>query len=183
MRRLGHAVTIGEKPLSAMLVVTALAVLREGSETALFLYGLTAGGTTRYALLAGGAIGLAAGVLVGYLLYAGLVRIPVRRFFSVTGWIVLLLAAGLAASAADYLSQIGFLPLISPELWDTSAIHSQSSLPGQILHILVGYQDRPSGIALVFYVATLVIILALMRFAGRTHPANGRSAAAARASP
>jgi high-affinity iron transporter len=176
VRRLGHAITVGEKPLSAMLVVTALAVLREGSETALFLYGLFAGGTTRYALVAGGALGLAGGALLGYLLYLGLVRIPIGRFFSVTGWIVLLLAAGLAASAADFLTQAGLLPVLSPQVWDTTAFLSQDSLPGQILHVLIGYQDRPSGIALVFYSMTLVTVLALMRLAGR---GSGRRSAVA----
>jgi len=171
MRRLGHDVVIGVKPLSAMLAVTALAVLREGSETVLFLYGLMAGGATRVALLAGGALGLAAGILLGIMLYQGLLRIPLRKFFSVTGWIVLLLAAGLAASAADFLNQAGILPALSQQLWDSSAVLSQSSLAGQILHVLVGYQDRPSGIGLLFYAITLVTIGGLMRFAG----ANARN--------
>ena len=169
IRRLGHDVSIGAKPLSAILVVTALAVLREGSETALFLYGLLAGGTSRLALFAGGAIGLAAGILLGFLLYRGLLRIPLRRFFTVTSWIVLLLASGLAASASDYLVQAGLIPEISTQLWDTSRLLDQSSLVGQMLHVLIGYQDRPSGIGLLAYVLTLVTILVLMRLA-RSHP-------------
>src|SRR5262245_3166454 len=163
MRRLGRDVTVGAKPLSAMLVVTSLAVLREGSETVLFLYGLAAGGADRAALVGGGALGLAGGTLLGFLLYRGLLRIPVGRFFSVTGWIVLFLAAGLAASAADYLSQAGLLPTLLPQVWDTSALLDQGSLLGQMLHILVGYQDRPSGIGLVFYVVTVITIVVLMR--------------------
>lgn len=166
MRRLGHDVSVGTKPLSAMLAVTSLAVLREGSETVLFLYGLLAGGTGRLALVGGGALGLTAGILVGVLLYQGLVRIPLRRFFTVTGWIVLLLAAGLSASAADYLAQVGLVPVLSPQVWDTSHLLNQSSLVGQTLHVLVGYQDRPSGIGLLFYIVTLVTILALMRLFG-----------------
>jgi high-affinity iron transporter len=163
MQRLGLDVTVGTKPLSALLVVTSLAVLREGSETVLFLYGLLAGGTERTALLGGGALGLAGGTLLGFLLYRGLLRIPVNRFFTVTGWIVLFLAAGLAASAADYLSQAGLLPALLPQVWDTSWLLNQSSLLGQMLHILVGYQDRPSGIGLVFYVVTVITIIVLMR--------------------
>ena len=174
MRRLGRDVVIGSKPLSAMLAVTFLAVLREGSETVLFLYGLTAGGAGQLALIGGGMLGLTAGALLGYALYQGLVRIPLRRFFTVTGWIVLLLAAGLAASAADYLNQAGVLPALSTQVWDTSHLLSQNSLMGQTLHILVGYQDRPSGIGLLAYVVTLVLIVALMRLVGsnrRTQPA------------
>jgi len=166
MARLGHDVSVGAKPLSAMLVVTSLAVLREGSETVLFLYGLAASGTQRMGLLGGGLFGLVAGVLLGFLLYRGLLRIPLRHFFSVTGWIVLLLAAGLAANAAGYLSQAGLLPMLAPEVWDTSAILRQDGALGQLLHILIGYNDRPSGIQIVFYVVTLVTILVLMHLVG-----------------
>jgi high-affinity iron transporter len=179
MRRLGHDVTVGVKPLSAMLVVTALAVLREGSETVLFLYGLTAGGTGHSALLAGGALGLASGVALGFLLYRGLLRIPLRRFFTVTGWIVLLLAAGLAASAADYLNQAGLLTVLSSPVWDSSNLLSQSSLFGQTLHVLVGYQDRPTGIGLIFYVATILTIAGLMRLVGSGRHSAGPASQAA----
>jgi high-affinity iron transporter len=174
MARLGHDVSAGVKPLSAVLAVTALAVLREGSETVLFLYGLVASGTQRFELLSGGMVGLAAGVLLGFLLYRGLLRIPLRHFFSVTGWVVLLLAAGLAANAAGYLTQAGLVPSLSPQLWDTSHVLRQDGAVGQLLHILIGYNDRPSGMQLVFYIVTLVTILALMRLFGggkgrRTH--------------
>jgi high-affinity iron transporter len=166
MARLGHDVSAGVRPLSAVLAVTALAVLREGSETVLFLYSLVASGTQRFELLIGGAAGLATGVLLGFLLYRGLLRIPLRHFFSITGWVVLLLAAGLAANAAGYLTQVGLVPSLSPQLWDTSGILRQDGAVGQLLHILIGYNDRPSGIQLVFYVVTLVTILALMRLFG-----------------
>jgi len=166
MKRVGHDVRVGARPLSAILVVTALAVMREGSETVLFLYGLAASGTQRLQLLGGGLLGLAAGVLLGVVLYRGLLRIPLRHFFAVTGWIVLLLGAGLAANAAGYLSQAGLLPTLTPEVWNTASILSQDGAVGQLLHILVGYNDRPSGMQLVFYVVTLVTVLALMRLVG-----------------
>ena len=126
-------------------------------------------------MLGGAALGLAAGVGLGFALYRGLLRIPLRRFFTVTGWIVLLLAAGLAASAADFLAQAGVLPALSPELWNSSAVLSQSSLFGQILHVLVGYQDRPTGIGLLFYIVTLVSVGALMRRVRGTRPDAGRA--------
>lgn len=169
MKRLGHDVSVGVKPLSAMLAVTALAVLREGSETVLFLYGLAASGGSGVSLAAGGVLGLAGGLCLGWMLYRGLLRIPLRHFFTVTGWIVLLLAAGLAANAADYLNQAGLLPALYPQLWDTSGVLSQSSVAGQFFHILVGYNDRPSAMQLIFYLVTLGTVLLLMRVAGG-HP-------------
>jgi len=188
MSRLGHDVGVGTRPLSAMLVVTALAVLREGAETVLFLFGLVASGTQRAELLAGGLLGLAGGVLIGFTLYLGLLRIPLRHFFSVTGWVVLLLAAGLAANAAGYLSQAGLVPTLVPEVWNSAGILAQDSVIGQLLHILVGYNDRPSAIQLVFYVVTLAGILVLMRLFGRQDAKGARhklprSALAQRMSP
>ena len=57
----------------------------------------------------------------------------------------------------------GQVPVLVAEVWDSSDVLSQSSLFGQMLHVLVGYQDRPSGIGLVFYLVTLVTITLLMR--------------------
>jgi len=166
MRQVGHDVRVGLRPLSAMLAVTALAVLREGAETVLFLYGLWAGSGGFGELAAGAVAGLGAGVLVGVLLYFGLLRIPLRHFFTVTGIIVLLLAAGLAAGAAGYLTQAGLLPPLSEQVWDSSGLLSVDSFAGRILRILVGYRDRPSGIELAFYVATLATITSLMWIVG-----------------
>ncbi len=162
IRYLGRDVGAGRKPLSAMLAVTALAVLREGAETVLFLYGMWAGGGGRTELALGAMAGLAAGALVGVLLYLGLLRIPLRHFFAFTEVIVLLLAAGLAATAAGFLAQAGLLPPLADQVWDSSGLLGVESFPGQVLHVLVGYRDRPTGIELMFYAATLTGIAALM---------------------
>lgn len=178
VKSLGQAVNVGAKPLSALLVVTSLAVLREGSETVLFLYSLAAGSQASSGLLLGSLLGLGAGVGVGWLLYRGLLRIPVRHFFTFTGWLVLLLAAGLAASAAGYLIQANLLPPLIPMVWDSSWLLNQQSWLGMGLHVLIGYNDRPAGMQLLFYVVTLVTILALMYW---VRPSTKPSAATARA--
>ncbi|MBI3898335.1 MAG: FTR1 family protein [Gammaproteobacteria bacterium] len=181
MRRLGHDVSVGVKPLSAMLIVTALAVLREGSETVLFLYGLLASGTGGTSLFIGGMLGLVAGAILGVMIYRGLLHVPLRHFFSVTGWIVLLLAAGLALNAAGFLAQADVLPVLAPEVWDTSHILSQDSVVGQFLHVLIGYNDRPSGIQLVFYIVTLFTILVLTRLFGGSARRQARTSSTERA--
>ncbi len=175
MKQVGHDVSVGSKPLSALALVTLFAVLREGSETVLFLYGLTASGTGGVTLVLGGLLGLVAGAALGWFLYRGLLSIPIGHFFSFTGWLVLLLAAGLAANAAGFLSQAGLLPVLSPQVWDSSGVLSQQSWLGTLLHILVGYNDRPSGIQLAFYLTTLGAIYGLMRLFG---PAASRRRAA-----
>jgi len=161
--------------------VTALAVLREGSELVLFLYSVAAANATSAPALASGiVIGLAGGSAVGAALYFGLLRIPLRQLFTVTSWMILLLAAGMAAQGAAFLVQADLLPSFGNELWDTSGLLSESSIIGQVLHALVGYVSRPAGIQVVFYLATLVVIGSLMRFVGGSGPSiKSRPAAAA----
>ena len=169
VREVGEAVKGGSRPLTALLVVTLVAVMREGSEVVLFLWAIAQSGEGSLGMLLGGLVGLAAGALVGLLLYRGLLKIPMRYFFDITGWLVLLIAAGLAAQAASFLNQVGWLPALGNGLWDSSRILDQGSLLGQMLHVLVGYTARPSGIQLLSYLVTLGTILALMRWVGHRH--------------
>jgi high-affinity iron transporter len=176
---IGKAVLAGVKPLYALFTVTALAVLREGSELVLFLYSVAAANASSAPALAGGiAVGLAGGSAVGGALYFGLLRIPLRHLFAVTSWMILLLAAGMAAQGAAFLVQADLLPSFGNELWDTSGFLSEGSILGQVLHALIGYVSRPAGIQVVFYVGTLAIIGSLMRAVGgaasnaKGHPAT-----------
>src|SRR5579872_4121519 len=177
--QLGKDVRSGARPLWALAFAVALAVLREGSEIVLFLYGIALanqGGPV--AMIAGGAIGLALGVAAGTAIYWGLVSIPMRLLFRVTSWLVLLLAAGLASQGAAFLMQADLLPPLGSNLWDTSFLLSDQSLAGRILHTLIGYTAQPAGIQLVFYLATLLVIGSLMRLVGareNSKPAKTRA--------
>ena len=158
-RRVGQEVTDGRRELSAVLVIIALAVLREGSESALFLYGLmSAENTSAAAVLGGGALGLVAGALLGFLMYAGMLRIPMRWFFTVTSALILLLAAGMASRMASFLIQADVLPGLASPVWDTSATLPADSVLGGLLHALVGYEAAPAGMQVTFYVATVLIV-------------------------
>lgn len=165
MQTLGHAVKAGSSALTMLLVVVALAVLREGSEIVLFLYGMAAAGAGIGDLLSGVPLGLVGGVAVGCALYFGLLRIPLRHFFSATNAMLVLLAAGLASTATRFLVQADWLPALGTQLWNSSALLSNGSVPGQALHILIGYDARPSGIQIVFYLATVLLLVAGMRMA------------------
>lgn len=162
MSRVGAAVAEGSRPLYAVAIAVGLAVLREGSEVVLFLYGIASGGASATELALGSAMGLGFGALAGLALYAGLLRLSMRYLFSITSWMILLLAAGMAATAAKFLSQADILPTLGHALWDTSNILTEDSIPGEILHVLIGYVARPSGIQLLFYIATIVLIGGLM---------------------
>ena len=164
LRRAGAEVAAGRRPVSALSVVVGVAVLREGFEVVLFLYGIAAGGAVGWpSMLAGAGLGLLAAAGLTALTYAGLVRLPTHRLFRVTGWLVTLLACGLAAQAAGFLQQGGVVEALAAPLWDTSAVLSAGSIVGRVLHTLVGYTDRPTGLQAVAYAGTFAAILLLSR--------------------
>lgn len=165
LKEVGNKVQEGELPLTALAVVIALCVWREGAEIALFMYGIAS--TTEEPMMnlilgsAGGA--LAAGT-IGILMYLGLLKLSIKHFFRVTGWLLILLACGLSAQATGYLVSADVLPAIVYQMWDTSFILSGDSLLGKILHALIGYSPRPSAMELIAYGATLVGILGMMQW-------------------
>jgi high-affinity iron transporter len=165
MRRVGTAVSEGARPLTALAIVVGLAVLREGSEVVLFLYGIFASGTSGAALLVGGSLGIAAGAAFSGFTYFGLLAIPTRYIFTVTSWLIALLAAGMAAQAVQFLNNAGFMLVLGRTMWDTSWLLSERSILGRLLHTLIGYTDQPTELQLVFYVGTLLAMGALMRIA------------------
>lgn len=167
LKAVGQGVNDGHLPMYALASAVCLAVLREGSEVVLFLNGMSMGGASSASLISGTSLGLVCGALVGVALYFGLLKIPLRSFFQVTGWMILFLAAGLTASAAGFLEQAGVLPVIKPVLWDSNWLLTERSIAGQLAHTLVGYQARPSGIALVGWLTTFSITLLLMKTVGR----------------
>ncbi|MGB7816006.1 MAG: FTR1 family protein [Methylotenera sp.] len=167
-RNIGANIREGRSESSILLVVVGLAVLREGSETVLFLYGIAAsGGGGVRVMFTGALIGLLTGVAVGYTIYAGLLRIPMRWFFAATGALVLLLAAGMASTAARFLIQADMLPSLASPLWDSSAALPENSLLGMLLHSLVGYDARPAGMQVIFYITVLAMIGLGMKLSGK----------------
>jgi high-affinity iron transporter len=180
VKRVGEAVRSGSQSVVALGVVCAVAVMREGSEVALFMYGLVAaGGSTAAELVIGSLLGLAAGVGVTALTYFGLAAVPQRRLFAVTTALISLLAAGLAAQAVLFLEQAGILTMLSQTAWNTSWILSDTSLIGRVLHTLIGYSDQPSVLQVVVYAATLAVIVALTKTVGSRRPAPAKVRAAA----
>jgi high-affinity iron transporter len=167
-KKMSSDVMSGARELSVVLVVIGIAVLREGSETVLFLYGVAiSGDASSGSMIAGGAIGLVAGIALGVLVFRGLLRIPLKHFFSATSALVLLLAAGMAAQAARFLIQADKIPSLANPLWDTSGLVSNSSVMGKLLQGLLGYDAQPAGMQMVFFVTVFTAILIGMSWARR----------------
>ena len=163
LRALGQSVTEGNESVLVLGIAVAAAVMREGSEVVLFLTGIAMqepGQATALAL--GSAAGLALGAAVSGVVYTSLLAVPLRRVFAVTGALITLLAAGLAAEAIRQLSNAGLVNVWDRPLWDSSWLLAENGWVGRVLHVLIGYMDRPTGVELLAYVLTTggIVLLA-----------------------
>jgi high-affinity iron transporter len=171
LKATGQAIVDGNRSLYAIAIVIGLAVMREGSEVVLFLYGIIVSSQENYPnIFIGGLLGLLAGGAVSAILYLGLVRLPVRQLFRVTGGLIVLLAAGLAAQAEAFVAQGGLVSIGQSRLWDTSFLLKDDSLIGRTLHVFIGYTARPTAAQLVTYAATLAVIVGIGRMVPHDRP-------------
>jgi high-affinity iron transporter len=161
----GRAVAVksASGSVAVLLVAVALLVMRKSSAIVLLLYGMAAGGAGASRIFADAAPGLAGCVAFGCVLYFGLLRIPARRFFGVTRWMLAVLAAGLVATAAGFLIRANLIPAWGAPLWNTSRLLGGGSIAGEAVHVLTGYVPRPAGIQMIFWAASLVVLYAGMR--------------------
>jgi high-affinity iron transporter len=132
-------------------------VFREGAETVLFIWGLVAQASSLsgWAGLFGGAAGVATAATLGWLVFHGGRRISLRRFFSVTSVLILLLAAGMVSAGVGKLQALGLLPR-TDVLWDTSWLVSEHGGVGGFLSGLLGYRAQPSTLEVAAYAAYLL---------------------------
>lgn len=172
MKELGRRVQSGDHSLAALAIVVGMAVLREGVEVVLFLYGIaTTGADSTGSVAVGGLLGLAGGAAVSLVLYLGLVTIPLKHLFKVTAVLITLLAAGLAAQVVGILQDAGFIQSLADPLWNSNWLLADGSALGRVLRTLVGYRAEPTGMQLIAYLGTVATILAFSAVV------NGRAAA------
>jgi len=163
-KTLGSAVRDGQRTLFALSLVIGVAVLREGMEIVLFIYGIALSATQSTSqMLLGGFGGLILGILLAIGTYRGLLKVPTRHLFAVTNVMLALLAAGMAANAIGYLQQADIVTTLTTTAWDTGNILKQSSIIGTLLHALIGYTEQPTQAQLLTYAVTLASILLLTR--------------------
>jgi high-affinity iron transporter len=153
----------------AVFWLAFVAVVREGIELALFItaaffVGDTSEVTNNVAqTLAGTILGLGTAILLGYTLFATTVRLDLRRFFQVTGLLLILFAAGLVAHGVHEFNEVGWIPPVVEHVWDVNAILDENSIAGQLLKTLFGYNGNPSLTEIIAYAGYLVVILSLWR--------------------
>ncbi len=180
MRALGQDVKLGRRSLAALATVVGVAVLREGAEVVLFLFGIaSSGGQSALAMIAGGVAGLALAAGASFALYRGLTAIPLHRLFSVTNWLIVVLAAGMAGQAAAVLHSADVIPGWGERVWNTSFIIADGGLAGRTLHALAGYSAQPCGVQVAAWLATLLVLGGLSQTVGRARPVRRGARAAA----
>lgn len=164
MKEVGASIRDGDVPLYSLAVVVSLSMWREGAEIAMFMTGIIATSEETLAgILAGAFAGAGVAAIVGLLIYFGIITLSSKYLFKVTGWMLILLASGMAAAGAGYFVSADVLPAIAYDVWDTSNILSEGSLTGKILGAMFGYSARPMAIQLLFYAGTLLLILGILK--------------------
>ena len=164
-RRISSSQTSPAKIVLLMAVTAALAIAREGAEVLIYQSGFWGVGNFTSAVAIGSVIGACIGFSVGVLIYYLLLAQPVRFALSTTLTLLTLIAAGMASQATRLLIQADWISS-SGALWDTSAVLSERSLPGQLLYALIGYESSPSAPEVVAYLGAATVIVA-MYFSGR----------------
>ncbi len=152
----------------ALVGMAFLAVIREGFETVLFLFAVMGSRGDTMAALVGGAIGLVTAAVIGYAIFAMGVRINLKRFFTITGTLLIFVAAGLVTYAVAEFTEAGLLPP-SPVAWDWGSVLPETSPLGSVLSGLLGYRAAPTVLQVVAYFAYLVPVLILFLFDDRLH--------------
>jgi high-affinity iron transporter len=159
-----------------LFLLAFFAVVREGIELALFLAAAVFA-SSELQTIVGALLGLFTAVLLGWSMFATTVRLDLRRFFQITGILLILFAAGLVASGIHEFNEVGWIPKIVGHVWDLSPILSETSLAGQILKTLFGYNASPSLSSVISYGIYFVAVWFGSRAASQTKNAPAQTQA------
>ena len=153
-----------------LFLLAFFAVVREGIELALFLTAAVFA-SSELQTIVGALLGLFTAILLGWSMFATAVRLDLRRFFQVTGVLLILFAAGLVASGIHEFNEVGWIPEIIGHVWDLTPVLSETSLAGQILKTLFGYNASPSLSSVISYAIYFVAVWLGLRAASKTENA------------
>lgn len=146
----------------ALAALAFFAVLREGVETALFIYAAAQGTAVETggvgAQLLGAVLGLAIAVALGVAIYRGGVRMNLRTFFRFTGLALVVVAAGLFAYSLHELQEAGWFPFLTATAYDVSATLPDDTGLGAILRGLIGYNADPTWLEVVGWLGYLLVV-------------------------
>lgn len=153
---LDRAISTGS--VLTLVLMSYLAILREGFETVLFL-GALFGDEMQAPVFYGGALGLVLAVAVSIAIFKGMRNFPLKTFFNITGALIMLIAAGLLTNMIGILQDIHLVPVLKPALFDIGWLMIDSSEIGIFFKALFGYTHSPSLIQVISYVSYFAVIL------------------------
>jgi len=169
------ALTTGTHHGLALVGLVFFAVTREGVESMVFLLATFEQSTGPWAII-GALLGLIGAAVVGFAIYWGGVRINLSRFFRWTAVFILVVAAGLLASAVGSLHEAGLWNGLQQVAFDWSHILPQDSPLGTFLYGILGYRDTPTASQVIVYLGFLVIALPIFFFGAPAMPTRPRNA-------
>lgn len=155
-------VAVGQRTLMAMFMLSFVAVFREGAETALFLQAVAIQ-NSGFVSLGGGVLGGGLALCVTALIFVGGRKMPLRPLFRGTGFVLLLMAAGLLAYGIHELHELGWIPPIIDPVWNTNHLLNEKEGIGSFLKALFGYNGNPSLVEVMAYGVYLVTVMTLLR--------------------
>jgi len=144
-----------------LVILAFVVVVREGIETALFLFAATRTAESPVLFIIGGLLGLAIAIVIGYSIYKGSSRLNLKAFFNLTSLVLIVFAAGLLAHGIHEFHEVGIIPMIVEHVWDTNNILPEKSTFGQFLTALFGYNGNPSLIEVGAYFVYLILALGI----------------------
>ena len=150
----------------ALFSVAFLAVVREGIELALFLTAATFASDPQSIIL-GSLFGLGVAILLGWGLFASTLKLDLRRFFQVTGFLLILFAAGLVAYGVHEFNEVGWIPSLVEHVWDLNPILDENSTLGLMLKAMFGYNANPSLTEVIAYISYYLAIFFGLRWSNR----------------
>jgi len=160
----------------AVFFVAFIAILREGIELALFLTASVFATNTLQTLI-GAILGLGTAILLGWSIFAAILRLDLRRFFQVTGFLLILFAAGIVAHGIHEFNEVGWIPAVIEHVWDVNAILDENSTFGLLLKALFGYNGNPSLTEALAYAVYFAAVFLGLRSANKPKPVTANQQA------
>lgn len=173
--KLDEAIEVG--PL-AVVVFAFLAVAREGMETSVLFFSAAQGAATDAGPLLAIVAGLATAVVLGWLLYAGAVRVNLTRFFTWTGALLVFVAAGILRYGVHDFQEAGVLPGGSDKAFDITGVLDPNSWYGALIEGMFNIVGDPSWFELAGWLLYLVPVLLLFLWPILRRPATAAPAPA-----
>ena len=168
------AVALDQGSTWALVGMAFFAVVREGLETAVFLLAAFQNSTAPAAAGTGAVLGIVIAVVIGYGIYRGGVRLNLGRFFRATAAVLVLVAAGLVASALHTAHEATWLSSGQSQALDLSWLIHPGSVVSSLLTGMLGFQAHPTVAEAVGWVAYAVPMLAFVLWPARRRPSRRR---------